>query len=538
MEAFEPRAGLRRDHRRSRRRFLAAALALFTAAAIWATWPAVRHLDGGHYLARPAAGYGEAAAGDHLQLGWAFWMTGHQLERGDAPWRDPYTFQPVADAPANLQGWLLGLPFWPLERIAGPVWAYNLVLLVTFLLAGGLATWWLRTLGLGRAPALVGGLVFALAPYRVGQSTGHLLGLASFLLPGMLLALERRRWLLAAAALLAIPCSGQFHLALGAIPLAAGYALARHRRHEWWLAGVIAGAAVIAGWRLERWTVEGSVVDEGTRSFGQVERYSADVADFVTRSAGDGIERFVFVGWLTPLLALAGLLVARRLGVRMLAFLLAAAAVPVLLALGANLPGYRWLWEHFSPLAFTRVPERLLPIAALALAALVGLVVDAACRRRSRRVVGAIAAAAVVAVAVDLRVPVFGAVAADTPNRAYAALAASGTVLELPVIRPDLHFGSTAMAYARQSPRPRPQGYSTIAPPDADRFARRYRGLSCGRWAFPEDIDLRYVVVHEGLYRQTGFFGDGCAAAAEARLRGDGWKLLARDGALSAWERP
>ena len=37
--------------------------------------------------------------------------------------------------------------------------------------------------------ALAGGLAFELAPYRVAQSTGHLLGLVSFLLPGALLAL-------------------------------------------------------------------------------------------------------------------------------------------------------------------------------------------------------------------------------------------------------------------------------------------------------------------------------------------------------------
>ena len=55
----------------------------------------MQHIDG-RYLARPAAGDGEAAAGDHLQLGWAFWLPGHQLEHGGAPWADPYTFRPEA----------------------------------------------------------------------------------------------------------------------------------------------------------------------------------------------------------------------------------------------------------------------------------------------------------------------------------------------------------------------------------------------------------------------------------------------------------
>ena len=76
-------------------------------------------ISSGHYLARPAPGYGEAAAGDHLQLGWAFWLPGHQLEHGAAPWADPYSFRPEASASPNLQGWLLGIPFWPLRALFG-----------------------------------------------------------------------------------------------------------------------------------------------------------------------------------------------------------------------------------------------------------------------------------------------------------------------------------------------------------------------------------------------------------------------------------
>jgi hypothetical protein len=140
--------------------------------------------------------------------------------------------------------------------------------------------------------------------------------------------------------------------------------------------------------------------------------------------------------------------------------------------------------------------------------------------------------------AIDVRVPVFGAVVADSPNAAYAAIGGDGRLLELPVFRPDIHFGSVAMAYARQSPRERPLGYSTTAPPAADRLARRLRPLSCGRGTIPAGLGIRFVVVHRGLYEQSGFFAAGCAARAEAALRRAGWRLLARDGAISSWELP
>jgi hypothetical protein len=520
-----------------RRRFVLLALAMYAACALWATWPAIQHVDGGHYLARPAAGHGEAAAGDHLQLGWAFWVVGHQLGRLDSPFADPYSFRPEAEAPPNLQGWILGLPYWPLRAAVGDVWAYDLVVLLSFVLAGALACWWLRSLGVSRPAALAGGLVFCLMPYRVGQSTGHLLGLVSFLLPAMLLALERRRFVIAAACLVALPLSGQLHLALGAIPLALGYAWARLPRAEWWKASAGAAAAVAAGILVERWTVAGSI---GTgRSFAQVERYSAEISDFSTRAVGSGVEELVFLGWLTPLVAAVGLAsVWRRRGLALVLGL--AVVLPCLFALGANLPGYETLWRLVPGLDATRVPERLLPIACLAIAALAAFGAERLTTpavHHHKHLVAFATGALLVVLAVDLRVPVFGAVAADRPSAAYAAMRGSGRLLELPVFRPDVHFGSAYLGYARQSPRERPQGYSTLAPRTATRVARELRGFSCGRGEVPRALGIRYVTVHRGLYAQSGFFGRTCPAQAEIALRAAGWRLLARDGPIATFER-
>ena len=520
----------------ARRSFVLGALALYSACALWATWPAIRHVDG-HYLARPAAGHGQAAAGDHLQLGWGFWLVGHQLGNADSPLSDPYSFRPEAEAPPNVQGWLLGGPYWPLRAAFGDVWAYDLLVLLTFVAAGGLGCWWLRALGLSRPAALVGGLVFCLMPYRVGQSTGHLLGLASFLLPATLLALERRRFALAAACLVAVPLSGQLHLALGAIPLALGYAWARLPA-----LGVVEGRC---GWARgarrgpRRRAVGGCGLDRHRAIFGQVERYSAEVSDFVRRAVGAGIEELVFLGWLTPLVALVGLVALRRQ--RGLAVLLGLAAlVPCLLALGANLPGYETLWRVVPGLESTRVPERFMPIACLAIAALVGFGVE---RGRELVTIGhergrALALAGLVVVlAIDLRVPVFGAVVADSPSPAYAAMRDPGRLLELPVFRPELHYGSAYLGYARQSPRERPQGYSTLAPRAADRLARELRGLSCGRGEIPPRLGVRYVAVHRGLYAQSGFFDASCPRRAEEALLRAGWRLVVRDGPIATYER-
>jgi hypothetical protein len=502
---------------RGRPRLLALATALYLAAGALSTWPALRHADES-FLAEGQAGHGEAAPGDHLQAAYQLWLPGHQLEQGAAPWRDPYSFQPEAKPRVNFAGWPFGLAFWPLQRLLGTVGAWNALLLLSYAGAGLLAFLWLESLGLPRGAALAGGLVFALAPYRAAQSSmGHLLAPVSMLLPLALWAFERRRTILAAAALASIPLSGQVHLALGAIPFFLVYAAARRG----WRSGALAGiAAVAAGVLVYAVSIRGSV-GAGGRSFGQVERYSADLADLVSRDARHGFESFVFLGWLVPLLALTGIgLLARER--RRLALVLGLGAVlPVLLALGANLPLYEPLWRHLPGLRETRVPERFLPIACLCLAALVAYAVA--------RVPRAVVVAVLALVALDLRagVELFHPTAANAANRAYAARPAERTILELPVFLPDRQEGSVYQYYAIQAPGPRVGGYSTVAPRGADRLLRALKPLACGRLA---GESAETVVVHRGLYHGR----PRCLERLLRSLRGR-YAKVAHDGAVTLY---
>ena len=83
-----------------------------------------------------------------------------------------------------LAGWPFGLLYWPLGALFGPVVAWNLLLLGTIVAAGLVTYLWLRALDLGPWAAAIGGLAFAVAPYRLDQSaSGHLLGWASLFIP-------------------------------------------------------------------------------------------------------------------------------------------------------------------------------------------------------------------------------------------------------------------------------------------------------------------------------------------------------------------
>jgi hypothetical protein len=500
-------------------------------------WPAPQHV-GSRFaaVARPVPG--EAAAGDHLQAEYHLWLVGDQLERGDKPWLDPYTFQPESTPRVNLGGWPFGLPYWPLAAIVGTVLAWNVFLLLTYLAAGGFACLWLRELGLERGAALAGGVAFALAPYRVAQSAGHLRGPVSVLLPLALWSFERARrgsrwWLVAAgAAIASIPFSDA-HLALGAVPFFLLYALCRTRRPVL-VAGAALGvlAAVGAGALVEHVAISGSI-SSGGRSLREVAHYSADGLDFVTRHRRHGLESFVFLGWLTPLLALAGLallLVGRRVG---LAIALAVGAVvPILLALGTHFPLYSTLWHHFAPLRYPRVPERQMPVACLAFAALAAVAVARIARSFPQKVTVCYVVL-VVALVVDLRVRIYDAAAAGPGNAAYAALRSQppGRLLELPVLHPGVDLGSVYLYYDQQARRERPGGYSTVAPKRAALLALRLQPLNCGEWrsgleALVRRLGVRYLAFHAGVLGDRAWF-------AWRALGGHGWGRLARDGGVT-----
>ena len=518
-----------------------------------ATVPAIGHAYEG-FLARGAPGHGEAAPGDHLQTAYRLWLPGHQIEQLEAPWRDPYSFQPETEPQLNPAAWPFALPFWPLWRVFGMVIAWNLLLLLG-LVGAGVATYlWLRELDIDVGAALVGGLVFELAPYRLAQSSEHLLGLVSVLLPLSLWALERSRrgsvwWiLLSIAALTSIPISGELHFAGGAIVFFLVYAIARAPRERRPLGGAVAATAAAAGAGVALWlfATDGTLAED-EQPLRKVGTLSAHWLDFVRRSVDD-VDTATFFGWLTPLVALAGLGLLvwwRRYGLA--AVLGLAALVPAILALGTTTPVYEAVRFAVVPLRYVSAPGRLMPVACLAVAALVAFAVDELAFAKlpfavPRQAIVVPFAAAVILVA-DLRVTVFEPTAADQGNAAYAALLTGrgGRVVELPVFGPDVGSGSAYLYYAAQGRRERPLGYSAVAPASADEIARTLAPLNCGDWrpesqALLDELGVSAIVFHPGLYRDNPAVPDTAAFAWRA-LVSHGYRPEAAEHGVTLFRR-
>jgi hypothetical protein len=248
-------AGGERPPRFGRRAALALVAAFLVGGALY-TMPLVAHLaDGLPFAAVPPEGRETAwrIQGDYLQFYYYLWLGRDRFLTGASPLRDPYQF--AVDGPRpNLPNTFLpfALLYLPLS-VAGPLLAYNLLVLASFPLAALAAALAAHRYGASRAAAVVAGTVFACMPYRVGALLGgHPAGLAYFLAPLALWGLEGAiagsvaggAWCAAALVSLAIVEPHFFYFAAIGLPL---YGIARVGLVGWRREALSIGTA---GWCL------------------------------------------------------------------------------------------------------------------------------------------------------------------------------------------------------------------------------------------------------------------------------------------------
>ncbi len=200
-----------------------ALVAGFAGLAVLATWPLALHL-------------GDAVPGwpgDNFAFLYKIWWVKQALLTHANLFSDPQVFYPFGfnfgrgepTLPNTLPGALIALVW---SDAAG----YNLVLLGGFVLSGLGAYLLARSLGVGRPAALLAGVVFMLAPYRLGQAAGHLQMAATQGFPLMLYCVERtlqgRRWAPPLAGLcFALLALTAWYYALIGVLLLGGYLLLR-----------------------------------------------------------------------------------------------------------------------------------------------------------------------------------------------------------------------------------------------------------------------------------------------------------------------
>lgn len=339
-------AWLRRD---------AGAIVLFIALGLFALWPV---------LASPRTLVLGVPGDNYQQVYMAGWV-GQALLLGEVPFIDPRLNFPdrlfltatdvpllnlVAVAPAT---WVLGAPG-----------SYNLLLLLTHVLAGYAAYLWVRSLTGSRLGGAVAGTILLLAPYRIARSTAwptlvsvHVLVLFFWALEGVV-GRERptaRQYVLLGFATLAVGLTAQYYLAICLITGAA-YALLRRWRTPGFLARAagpaalsLACGALISAIPYLMAAASGVYTSYGIEE--SVRQWSLNPLNFITPAAlhpiwgawfqqlnpvGDVGEQTVYLGWVALALAGVGVAWGRRLGVPVWTWL-GVAVVAAVFALGTDL---------------------------------------------------------------------------------------------------------------------------------------------------------------------------------------------------------
>jgi hypothetical protein len=319
---------------------------------------------------------------------------------------------PLADAHTTWEATpslLLGVP---LELLLGPLVAYNLLFLLSFVLSGSLAFLLARHLSVNRVASFVAGAIFTFSAYHyVHAMHTHLTSIQW--LPLCVLALLRfwdrpslhRTTHLAVAMVLVVVNSPYYALYFLAPFLVCffGYYLCSGRTRLFerrFLAGFVLALAVTAGSALLTYPAlfsgEQAVTEALRRDSRDTERYSADLMAYLVPSGAHPVfgplvapiyasftapsnpmEMTVYLGWATLLLAVWG---ARARGRTAVGFWVLLAVVGFILSLGPVLHVYGrsviplpYALLMRLPLFWTaRAPSRISVVVILALAVLAG----------------------------------------------------------------------------------------------------------------------------------------------------------------------
>ena len=412
---------------------------------------------------------------------------------GETVWHDPArvfqapAFHPLPDVLAFSENLLLpAAVVAPLQRLSGPVLAYNVALLGSLLLSGLGAYALARRVSGDRFAAFVAGAYFAAGPHRWTRLS-HLHAQVTVFFPLALLALDRfweRRTLRRALLVgLALALQGLASVYLGAITaaaLAVATAVAlfgglKARELARLAAGFLLAAALL--WPVMRPYLRMRAFEGQEFTLETVAIYAASLPSYAAAGTAawgwltqrlldpESIRDTLFPGIVSVALGVMGLAAAPR---RYRVVALVASVVAVLFSLGPDTVFYRFLHEHLVLVRGVRALARFALVPTLALSVLAGL----ALAGRSRlAVLAALALTMVESANLPLRLARY-----DGPSPLTRSLAGRpGAVLVLPLAEND----TRAMLDGLVHGRPLVNGDSGFIPRPFDRAMELFAaGLS------------------------------------------------------------
>jgi hypothetical protein len=465
------------------------------------------------------------ALGDHLQSMYYMWLWFHSLvSHPHIPMIDPFQFVLTGHRTYILLGWPLVLLYVPVTAFAGPIAAFNAVVVVSFL-ATAVCTYLLaRALSLSPAAATVAAFAYAFAPWRLVQ-VGHVGTYLGFLPPLILYLAERAlrgesrnvMWGWAcAAAYVSLVGSGDLHTTLYTTPVLVTFVIIR-------------GIGVPRE-RLRRLVVPAAaMVVISAAGLGLIYQYllgpSSSAPNGISIDAAPGYaprlsnllhprfatERYDYPGIVVALLAVLASIdaVLRPKHRRLIVWLVAVVGVAYVVALAPGFTPTFALIKKLPFAGFVRVPGRILGIGMLGLALLAGF----GARIFERRWAGSIVATiAVVLVVAESHLAAAGFSYTSAGDDVLAAVPGNAAVLDLPPFEPGHYAGSRYMLDLVRHPGPRVDGYNVLVPADVWTEQHKTWALTsvpldrCAWRDLTSQMHFAYVAIHGDLFGPPPFW--------------------------------
>ena len=454
-------------------------------------------------LARDIAHAGPMDRPDGRLNAWILAWAGHAFWSAPGSLFQAPNFHPLPDAFAFSENLLLpGIVLAPVQRLFGPVLAYNVALVGALVVSGIGAYLLVRRVSDDRLAAFFAAAYFAAGPHRWTRLP-HLHAQMTLFLPFALLAMDafwHRRTLRRALLVgLALAAQGLASVYLGAIT-AAALAVAtlvavlgglRPRELARLAAGFLLAVAIL--WPLTRPYLRMRAFQGQEFTLETVAVYAASLPSYAaagTAAWGALSQRLVdpaqvrdtlFPGVVVLALGVAGLAAAPR---RYRAVAVAASVVALVFSLGPDTAFYRFLHEHVVLVRGVRALSRFALIPTLALSVLAGLALSGRPRW--------LAAAAIVLAMVESENLPLRVARYDGPSPASRWLAGgAGAVLVLPLGGDDTRVMLDGLAHGRAVVN----GDSGFIPRPFDRALELFAyGLSDEGLRFLRAVGVRHVV--------------------------------------------
>ena len=516
-----------------------AVFALFIALGLVFTWPLALYLPSGipfAYIVDPAFKLSTLFVGDHLQLYYHLALM-KKAALGKIAWfTNPYEFATPFRAEQvytyALPVSALYLPFALVSETVG----YNLLVLFSFGLTGLAMYLWAQQLTGSRAGGLTAAVAFNFLPLRLVELYGgHPAGLAIFLFPLTLYFFDRAiteksaKWS-ALAGLSAFAFAYQYIyfcyylllFLLVYLPWRAIPAVAKNTREGTLSKFLTAGAPFALGLGAAAWAMlayKRSVVAKsafaGGRGMDEVGLFSPQLSAAVWPDIGYTV--YLGMAGISALMAIVyAIAIPRRMepNKRDMVFFSIVFMVSYALAFGVTLdrhiPLYSLFYDWVPAFKYSRVPPKIMVIAASAGAALTGYLTAAVIRMAGRRAGYLAAGMAGLLVMLDYHPKqAIGVCLLDEGNAIYARLAKEakgGPVLNIPLWPGESAWASLYQYYALQSEVPMVNGYSPVVAAEYVEkvfwplAAVNAGDLTAGHARLMRDLGARYLIFHENAY--------------------------------------